>query len=270
MVSPADRKPPALRVGLLGWGAIGRPVGLAVADGGIDDAVLVGVSTRRPVPDLPAPQLSVPDLAAASDVVVEAAGQRAVIEHGPTIVAAGCDLLISSVGALADPGLRARLSSGPGRHFVTSGAVGGLDLLVAARRLGPFESVTLTTTKAGPSLVQPWMEPSMVEQLQAGKADIACFDGPVDEAAAKFPQSINVAAALACAVGDWDVVRVAVRSAQPGASNRHVIEAVGPAGQHRFELANRPSPDNPKTSGVVPAAVLRSIALLRPSGGTVL
>ena len=60
-----------------------------------------------------------------------------------------------------------------------------------------------------------------------------------------------------------DVARTIEGFADPAADlTRHVIEAHGEAGSYRFETANRPSADNPRTSGVVPQAVLRSLSAL--------
>ena len=260
-----------MQVGVIGWGVIGRQVGTGVAEGAVPGAELAGILGRRPVVDPPAPQLDVDALVAASDVIVEAAGQDAVAEWGPTIVGAGCDLLVTSSGALADPDLRLALTpTGGGRYFVTSGAIGGLDLLGAARRLGPFERVTLTSTKPGANLIQPWMDATLAAQLEQGAPGVTCFNGGPAEAAARFPQSVNIAATLAEVVGDWDLVGVRVVSGAPGSPNQHIIEAEGPAGHHRFEIANAPAPGNPRSSWVVASAVLRSLALLQPGAGAVL
>lgn len=52
---------------------------------------------------------------------------------GSRVVVAGKNLLLVSVGALADPELSgALLARGPGRTFISSGAIGGLDILAAA------------------------------------------------------------------------------------------------------------------------------------------
>ncbi len=44
-------------------------------------------------------------------LIAEVAGQSAVAEHGERVLRAGIDLLVISVGALADPALLARLES---------------------------------------------------------------------------------------------------------------------------------------------------------------
>ena len=74
----------------------------------------------------------------AADLLVEAAGHAALAGLGPSAVAAGTDLLAVSAGALADAALLAALSAGPGRVHLCTGAVGGLDVLGAAARMGAW------------------------------------------------------------------------------------------------------------------------------------
>src|SRR5699024_10415900 len=61
-------------------------------------------------------------------IVVECAGVPAAKEHGPAVIASGKDLVLTSVGALADSDARRVLLAGPGKVHVTSGAIGGFDL----------------------------------------------------------------------------------------------------------------------------------------------
>ena len=115
----------ALNIALIGYGGIASRVAPAVRD--MDDVQLVGAIVRTPGPaaDDGVAELSLEDALAEDvqadsvpadgapgrpvDLFVEAAGVPAVAEYGPRIVAAGRDLLITSVGALADPQLRRAL-----------------------------------------------------------------------------------------------------------------------------------------------------------------
>lgn len=74
-----------------------------------------------------------------------------------------------------------------------------------------------------------------------------------------FPGNINVAAALALAVGDFenDSVRI-VAGPQPPLT-RYVMEAQGPAGEYGFGLSNAPDPGNPATSALRARAVVAGI-----------
>src|SRR5690606_35260259 len=125
------------RVGVLGHGAIGSVVAEQLSLGAILGAQLEGVILRRPRPDLDVKQLSLNEAMDRCDLIVECAGQQALHDHAVPILQAGVDLLISSMGALADQQFAQQLQdAGPGRLSVTSGAIGGLDLLAAAARMG--------------------------------------------------------------------------------------------------------------------------------------
>ncbi len=254
---------PELRVAVLGWGAIGRPVGLGLWEGRVPGARLVAVAARRGAAGSPVPVVEAGRLADGADLVIEAAGQEALAAHGETYLRSGARLLVVSVGALVDDALFERLqAAGGSRLYLTSGAIGGLDLLRAAGRAGPIDRIVLTTTKAPGSLIQDWMEAGTVEALRAGREEVVAFDGPATEAVRRFPQSVNVAATLALAAGSWDLVRVRVVADPAVEVNRHDIDIEAAAGRYRFTIENHPSPDNPKTSGIVPHAVLQGVAAL--------
>lgn len=249
------------QIGILGFGAIGRVVARRLVEGAIPGAGLAAIVDTRTVADAPAPQVDLDDAIRRSDVIVECAGPAIVVEHAEQIVTEGCDLVISSAGALTDRTFVDRLrKSGPGRAVVTSGAIGGLDLLAAA---APFDEVTLRTTKKPAALVQPWMDAQRADEVRSATVPLLVFAGDVQQAVELFPRSLNVAAAIAHAV--QGAVRVEL-IADPGAElTSHVVTAAGPMGRYHFRIENLPSADNPRTSAVVPHAVLRTLADLLDS-----
>ena len=104
--------------------------------------------------------------------------------------------------------------------------------------------------------------PEAQARLLQTTAPVEVFRGGAREAAKSFPRSLNVAATVAFATGDFDAVEV-VLLADPAASlTSHVIEAEGEAGSYRFEIRNQPSAENPRTSAIVPLAVLRTLSAL--------
>ncbi|MFB6777303.1 aspartate dehydrogenase domain-containing protein [Streptomyces sp. NPDC056352] len=260
------------KVGVVGWGAIGRVVGSALADGQVGGAELVCVVDNRPLGDAaPARQVTFEEALELCDLIVEAAGQGVVREWGERVLASGTDLLIASSGALTDDELAKRLlAAGPGRVYFTGGAVGGLDLLQAARSLGPLDEVRLTTTKLPSTLEQPWMDEELLTRMRTATGPVEVMSGTAREVPVKFPKSTNVAASVALAVGDLDAVRVQVVADPAAHHTGHVIEASGPHGAYRFEVAHLPDPGNPATSQVVPYAVLRSLAALAGRTGQIL
>ncbi|MEU0395612.1 aspartate dehydrogenase domain-containing protein [Streptomyces sp. NPDC006208] len=260
------------KVGVVGWGAIGRVVGAALAEQSVPGAELVCIVDNRPIGDrAPAPQVTFDEALERCDLLVEAAGQGVVREWGERVLAAGTDLLIASTGALTDEDLAKRLlAAGPGRVYFTGGAVGGLDLLQAVRSLGPLHNVRLTTTKLPATLEQPWMDEELLARMRSATGPVEVMSGSARDVPVKFPKSTNVAASVALAVGDLDAVRVRV-VADPGAHHtRHVVEASGAHGTYRFDVAHLPDAGNPATSQVVPYAVLRSLAALAGRTGQIL
>ncbi|MFF2650806.1 aspartate dehydrogenase domain-containing protein [Streptomyces sp. NPDC058045] len=259
-------------VGLIGWGAIGRVVGTALAAGEVPGARLECVIDNRPLGDsAPAPQLPLEEALERCDLIVEAAGQGVVRECGERILDAGVDLLIASTGALTDEDLAKRLrTAGPGRVYFTGGAVGGLDLLQAARGMGPLTEVRLTTTKLPATLEQPWMDEELKQRLHTTTEPVTVMSGTARDIPVKFPKSTNVAASVALAVGDLDAVRVDVVADPAAHHTSHTIEATGAHGSYRFEVRHLPDPSNPATSQVVPHAVLRSLGAIAGRGGQIL
>lgn len=258
-----------LRVSVVGAGAIGGAVARAVASGAVPGASLDGVIVRRPesVTGQGLTPITLEDAIASSDLVVECAGVPAVASVGPTVIGAGRTFLVTSVGALVDPELRGRLLAGPGTLRVTTGAIGGLDLLAAASRDGGLDTITLTTTKAPSTVVQPWMGDDERERVLSTPGRLDVYTGTVADAIAKFPKSLNVAVALAVATNMWDDVTVTMAADPAATLTTHHIVATGRVGDYEFTIRNLPHPQNPATSGIVPSAVLAGIArLATPSG----
>lgn len=192
---------------------------------------------------------------AEADLVVECASQAAVREIGPAALAAGCDLVVVSVGALLDSALRERLVAAAAktgaRILLPSGAIGGLDALRAAA-VGGLDDVTLTTAKPPDSL---GLENEEIHD------PVTLFDGAASEAVRRFPKNVNVAAAIALAAGREPRVRIV---ADPSLRrNTHTIEARGAFGRFTFKIENEPFPENPATSRLAADAV---VALLRGLG----
>lgn len=270
-----------LNIALIGYGGIASRVAAAVR--GMGNVELVGALVRTPGPAAAdgVAELSL-DVALADgadadgqpeprvDLFVECAGLSAVTEYGPAIIAAGKDLLITSVGALADPQLRRTLlDDGPGRVYVTNGAIGGLDILAGAARDGGLDSVLLETRKAPGSLIQPWMDKDLTERLKCDATTEATvlYEGDVAGAIDKFPANLNVAVALAHATGMWEDTGVKLIADPTADHTKHTITAAGTSGTYQFEITNNPLPDSPATSGIVVDSVITGIRTIAGESG---
>lgn len=197
-------------------------------------------------------------LACEPDLVVESAGQGAVTEFGAPILAAGIDLMVISVGALANDetlGTLERAAQLNGtKLIIPTGALAGLDALSAARVDG-LDSVRLKTRKPP----QSWSGAPGVKDIDLSRigepTDI--FVGTARAAALAFPKNANVAAAVALAGIGFDRTEV-ILCADPGVTrNVHLLEAHGAFGQLTAEIQAEPSPDNPKTSHLAALSIIR-------------
>jgi aspartate dehydrogenase len=248
-----------MRVGLIGLGAIGRGVCDLVRARG-DNLELVGALVAHPIrkrsdaaPTLCADLEQL--LGLSPDVVVEAAGHEALRCLGPRVLEHGIDLLMVSVGARADPETeRARTlaaCAGRSRAVVVSGAIGALDAIASAAQ-GGLDSVTHTTRKPPRALLD-------TEEARQLRQPRELFRGSAREGALRFPESINVAAAVSLAGIGLDRTEVCV-IADPGVDrNVHEVVARGSFGELRFEIRNIPSDDNPKTGRLVAMSVVHAL-----------
>jgi aspartate dehydrogenase len=207
-------------------------------------------------------------IAARPGVVLEAAGHLAVRACALGIVEAGIDLIMMSIGALADDRIRLPLEDTARQHGATvwlpSGGIGGLDALAAARAMGDLEQVTHRTTKhpeglnTAPYVVErgllrePLMEPLVV------------YRGPAREAVQHFPQNVNIAAAVSLAGIGFDRTQVEIVADPSVQRSVHEIRAQGRFGAFTLHFENMMDPSNPRTSRL---AGLSAIAALQRRHG---
>jgi aspartate dehydrogenase len=181
------------------------------------------------------------------DVVAECAGHGAMREFGAAVLGSGRDLLCSSVGVLADRSFASdliRAAKGRAQLWIPSGAVAGIDGLLAARSAG-LRSVTYTSVKPPAAWIGT---PAEAKVRAAGERRTTLFEGSAREAALQYPQNVNVGATVALAGLGLDRTGVRLVS-DPGASGPlGIIEAAGDFGTLRFEILAYASPRNPKTS----------------------
>lgn len=198
---------------------------------------------------------------AAPDLVVECAGQGAVGEIVPALVAAGTDTVVVSVGALAEDNLAEALRDAAARSgarmILPAGAIGGIDLLASIAPAGDVQ-VTYTGTKPPAAWVGTPAEAHV--DLQALCAPVTFFEGSAREAAALgYPKNANVAATLALAGAGFDATRVALVADPSAQGNRHAYEVRSPICRYSVVIDNAASGGNAKTSVATVYSVLREI-----------
>jgi len=256
-----------MKLGLIGHGAIARHLLAALDEGGLPgvSAPCVLVRTRRPA----AGKREITDdaarfLAHGFDAVLECAGHGAVRAQGEAVLRAGADLLVTSVGALADDALLARLRRAAemaGRRIILpSAGIGALDILSAAA-VGGLDEVTITVRKDAASWRGTVAERRHDFDRLAGP--VVLYDGPVRHGAQLYPENVNIAAAVAFAGIGVDRTRLVIVADPAIASHQVEIAARGAFGSFRFAEDVVPSAENPKTGRLVAMALVKTVRQLR-------
>lgn len=178
---------PPVPVIVIGRGRIGGPV-IDWLQGSADYR-LIDVIGRRGG-QFPAALPDVPGL------VIDTAGPAALAEWGERALAWG-EVWTVGAAALLDPGLRARLT-GPNRLRLFTPWIAGPSLVV------PGAGARLQVEQAAPGLAP---DPGLL------------FDGPLEQAAARFPHHLNTATAAALTGPGLAATRVTLQCSPPGGAH---------------------------------------------------
>lgn len=194
---------------------------------------------------------NVEDLVKGVDLVVEAASQEAVREHAVRILGSGKNLMVMSVGALADNSLFREMKKAAMERnvkiYIPSGAIVGVDGLNAAS-LATIDSVEITTRKNPKALGVDV------------KKETVIYDGPALDGVKRFPRSVNVAATLGLLGVGLNRTLLKIVADPNVDRNIHEVRVRGDFGEFTTIAKNLPSRQNPKTSWL---AALSAIALLK-------
>ncbi len=253
------RRVECAKIGLIGLGAIGRPVALALAAGSLPGLGLAGILTRTQPDGFGEHWVkSLPELLNQSPaLIVEAAGGEAFSELVPECLSAGIDVIAVSIAAMAQPEVEERvnkaMAQGGGRLHVASGAIGGLDAIRAALELG-LDSVELIQRKP--------LSAFSDQTLDADKAHVMS-SGSAREAAIAFPRNSNIAAAVAMAGIGFDKTVVTVMADPAVTSNQAELKVQGAFGRLSLTIENRPSAENPRTAALAGQSVLAALRKMR-------
>lgn len=248
-----------MKIAVIGYGAIGKflieqlQAVPEIEIGAIYSVPAPAERVERVVGDLDALLATRPHL------VVECAGHRALSECGEAVLGSGVDLLVVSVGALADPALEQRLRAAArhgGRLLIAAGALGGLDALSTAREAG-LESVTYVGKKA-PAAWSNTPAETMVD-LKSISSAVTFLECDARTAALHFPQNANVVAALALAGLGFERTQVSLVVDPAANGNNHSFVARGAFGEIATTIRSATLAANPKTSMLAPYSLVHSI-----------
>lgn len=259
------------RIGLLGCGAIGTQIALAINSGQVQAELthvydydkskaesLVARLGKKPI------IVENPHLLSSNnvDLVIEAASQEAIKNHALSIIQNRKDLMIMSVGALLDESVFDILFDAcrefKKRIYLPSGAIAGLDAIKSVK--SELESITLVTTKNPKALAGAKFFETKNMDVHSIKEKTTIFEGAAKDAVTLFPANINVAALLSLAGLGSEKTMVKIVADPNTNKNTHQIEASGTFGKISIQVENVPDNTNPKTSRL---AILSAIECLR-------
>jgi aspartate dehydrogenase len=263
---------PEKRVGLIGCGTIGGQLALAVDSGRVPNASITALfdvvsqnafALRKKLTHKPNAYEDFEEfLHSDADIIVEAASQQAVKVFAKAVVTARKDLMIMSVGALADQPFLTELLAASNEHrcsiTIPTGAIAGIDAIRSVREL--IAEVKLTTTKNPKALAgAPYFQSHGIKPEEIRDRTVI-YSGPASEAVKLFPANVNVAAVLSLAGIGAEKTQVSIVADPNASTNKHEISVTGSFGEIQVSVNNVPSPGNPKTSYL---AVLSAVECLR-------
>ncbi|MEW5422743.1 aspartate dehydrogenase [Amorphus sp. 3PC139-8] len=193
-------------------------------------------------------------------LAVECATHSVVRDTVPAVLRAGCETVIVSIGAFADPevadAVEDAAASGQTRAVLVPGAIGGVDALAAAKLAG-IETVVYTGRK--PPAAWRGTPAENALDLDQVAEPIVFFEGTARRAASDFPKNANVAATLALAGPGFDATRVRLVADPTIGANVHEYEVRSASVNFSIRLEGKASPDNPKTSVSTVYSVAREV-----------
>ena len=263
-----------MKVGLAGFGNVGRDLAKRLGGGAIPEMQLVAVSARdlpkarAAARDIspPPPVVPLAELPALCDVVVECATAdsfaeiaRLVLGHGKTLIC------VSAGGVPSCPDLVELARRHGARVRVASGALPGLDIIRCAAE-GTIRKVHLKSRIKPSSMAheQYVLERGHDFDKRPPTEPILIFEGTAGVAAGHFPRHFNVAVALSLAgIGfDRTTVEIWIDPGVPGAV--HQVELEGDEISLTMTSRNRPS-ENPRTSRIVAPSIIAALrAMVAP------
>ena len=256
------------RIAIVGYGAIGQHVYRslrAALPASVAFAILVRTERAHLTATLGNANLfcRVDELLAWNPtLVLECAGHGAVASIVPSVLRSGTDVILASIGALADEDLRQSLSTaardGSARVILISGGVGALDALKAASGAG-LESVTYAGRKAPMAWIGSPAESQF--DLASIAAATMVFSGNAAEAARLYPKNANVAAAIALVGVGFEKTRVELIADPSVTKNISEVTAAGAFGSLSLRIENNPMPENPRTSMLAALSIVAKVRM---------
>ena len=202
----ANSNLPSKRIAIAGLGEIGKTVARKLAQG-LPGLALAAITTRDRAKaqawldreGIACPLVSLDDLPAHADLVVECAPAAILDQICRPMLSAGKQVMVLSASALLPrPDLVDLARAHGGQIIVPTGALIGFDAVSAAAE-GTINSVQMVTRKPpGGSRRRAHLVENGIS-MEGLKSALCVFKGSARDAAAAFPANVNVVAALSLA-----------------------------------------------------------------------
>jgi aspartate dehydrogenase len=269
VASHAGNRESNVKVGIAGFGTIGKPVAAALSKG-IDGLELTAICSRDHdkaranmdgVCD-PVPVVGPQELAEMCDVVVECVPKAAFRDIAePALRAGRIFITVSGAGLLIHPDVVDLARAHGAQIILATGALLGLDAVRAAAE-GEIHEVRMITRKPPFSLVgAPYLEEHAIS-IDNLSEPLKVFEGTAREGAAGFPANVNVAAALGLAGIGPDRTTLEIWADPALERNTHRIEVEADSARFTLSIENVPSPENPGTGKITALSVVAALRAL--------
>src|SRR6185436_9590617 len=231
------------RVGIIGYGSIGKEIIAATSRNEIPNARIVALfdkeSTVFNKVDYDNGELNLfsdfdefynSDIYSNIDIIIECASKGAIKEYGKKIIDSKKDLIVLSVGAFSDEKYLIELQNlsnlNNTKILIPSGAIAGLDSIRSVKKY-------LNTSKI---------------RIDEILKETVLFEGNAVDAIELFPANVNVAVSVALAGIGLVKTQVKIVADPTLSVNKHEIVGEGAFGKIHIVVQNIPSPSNPRTS----------------------
>lgn len=266
-----------INIGLIGCGTIGSTLATAIKEGKAGNIKLIAICDveYKRVEQLNW-KLGYQDIFLTTnpndivehknlDLIIEAASQEVVRNYAEEILNNHKNLMIMSVGAMANEKFCQDLIDVAKKKdvkiYVPSGAICGLDGIKSAN-VEKLRKVEIITIKNPRSLEgAPYLIDNKIDITNITKST-TIYKGSAKNAAKGFPKNVNVAVALSLAgIGvDRTIVKII---ADPNVTRTsHVIRATGDFGELTTNVNNFIHPENPKTSYLAALSAISTLEKL--------
>jgi aspartate dehydrogenase len=254
-----------VRVGIAGLGTVGRVLARKLADGmpGLELTAVAARDRAKAESWLTAQKINCPivELAAFpahADLAVECAPPDIIEDICKPMLNAGKKVMVLSAGALLPrPELVELARANGGQIVVPTGALLALDAMTAAAE-GVIHSVKMVTRKPPKGLAGARYLVTNNINVDGLTEPKRVFAGTAREAAAGFPENVNVVAALALAGVGPDRTLIEIWADPSLARNCHHIEVEADSARFSFSIENVPS-ENPKTGRITALSVVAAL-----------